>query len=95
MKQNLVIYLKMIKIRNVIKFKVTASKKLKCMKCKKYLYGEEGFVDVTGYNYWRNQEHSRICWNCFTGSLEEMKEDRKNKKERFVELVKRNIVRHL
>ena len=85
----------MIKIRNVIKFKVTASKKLKCMKCRKYLYGDEGFVDVTSYNYWRNQEHSRICWNCFVKSSKEIVEDRENRKERFVELVKKNIIRHL
>ncbi len=85
----------MIKIRNVIKFKVTASRKYKCCKCKKGLYGEKGFVDITYYNLWRNQEHTRICWNCFTEFLKEKEKDRANRKERFAELVKRNIVRHL
>ena len=82
-------------INNLIKFKVTASKKWKCLKCKKNLYGEEGFIDIKHYNLWKDIVDVRICWNCITSFLKDSKEDRKNRKKRFEKLVKINIVRHL
>ncbi len=78
-----------------IKFKVTASKKFKCNKCRKYLYGEDGFIDIQYLNLYRDEQHRRICWNCFVKSSKEFDESRENREERFLELVKKNIVRHL
>ena len=85
------------RIKN-IKFKVTASRKLKCHFCKKDLYGEEGFihiehkVDFGGDN---GLTHTRICWNCLMNFLKKAEKDRADKKEMFAKLVKKNIIRHL
>ncbi len=81
-----------------IKFKVTAGRKLKCNKCKKNLYGEEGFVHIVSgndYGYWGGSENIRICWNCITEFLKEAEEERRYSKANFQELVKRNIIRNL
>ena len=85
------------KIKN-IKFKVTASKKLKCNKCKKNLYGEEGFIHIKqegDYGFYQSVDNVRICWNCVVEFLKEAEEERIYGKANFQELVKRNIVRHL
>ena len=78
-----------------IKFKVTASKKWKCWKCKEELYGEKGFIHIVDSDFWRNSGNTRICLNCFGELLKEIEEDKKNRKERFVKLLKRNIIKHL
>ena len=81
-----------------IKFKVTASKKLKCHNCKKDLYGENGFIQIKqegDYGYYQNVCDVRICWNCLTNFLKEAEEERIYRKANFQELVKRNIIRHL
>jgi len=85
------------KIKN-IKFKVTASKKLKCHYCKKDLYGEEGFIHIKHKvdSGWDNGvNHTRICWNCLRNFLKEAEEERIYRKANFQELVKKNILRHL
>jgi len=85
------------KIKN-IKFKITASKKWKCHYCKKGLYGDNGFMHFIcegDYGYYQNVDNIRICWNCLMNFLEEAKNERGDRKERFQELVKKNIIRHL
>ncbi len=77
-----------------IKFKVTAGRKFKCKKCKKELYGEDGFIEIRDADAW-GYTFKRICWNCFTEFLKGTEEDREYRKANFQELVKRNIVRHL
>lgn len=81
-----------------IKFKVTASKKLKCHKCKKELYGEEGFMHIYqkgDYGFYQSVDNVRICWNCLMNFLKEAEEDRLYRTANFQELVKKNIIRHL
>ncbi len=82
-----------------IKFKVTTCKKWKCNKCKKILQGNDGFIHIKcgrDYGYYGNLEHIRICWDCLTEFLEgECKEDRKNRKNKYLELTKKAIVRTL
>ena len=85
------------RIKN-IKFKVTASKQLKCHNCKKDLYGENGFIHIKHEvdSGWGNGlKHTRICWNCLTNFLKEAEEERMYRKANFQELVKQNIIRHL
>ena len=84
------------KIKVVMKFKVTASKKWKCRKCKKNLHGEEGFIDVNRFGqYMWEDMNIKTCWDCFKNTLKDIREDRKKRKKRFSRLLKINIIRHL
>lgn len=81
-----------------MKFKVTTSK-WKCHYCKKTLKGEEGFVHIIcepdkGY-YWQGFNNIRICWDCLTELWKECKEDRKDRKSKYIELTKKAILRNL
>lgn len=82
-----------------IKFKVTTCKNWKCNKCKKILQGENGFVHIKcgeDFGIWSGSDHIRICWECITEFLEgECKEDRENRKKKYLELTKRAIIRKL
>ncbi len=82
-----------------IKFKVTTYKKWKCNKCKKILQGENGFVHircVRDFGYYNGSNDMRICWDCLTEFLEgECKEDRENRKKKYLELTKKAIIRKL
>ena len=81
-----------------IAFRLTTSK-LKCNNCKKRLIGDEGFVHIECeddggvYNYGLN--NIRICWDCFSSFLKEFEEDRKGRKEKYLELTKKAIIRNL
>jgi len=81
-----------------IKFKLTTSK-FKCHLCKERISGEDGFIhiicrkDKGYYPSWAS--NIRICWGCLTKSLQEFEEDRKDRKERYLELTKQAIIRRL
>ena len=81
-----------------IKFKVTASKKLKCNICGKNLYGKNGFVDIalkgSNEDFYTNI-HKRICIDCFNKIMKQVEQDRENKEEKFNKLLRRNILRNL
>ena len=81
-----------------IKFRLTTSR-LKCNNCKRRLIGEDGFVHIEcqddGGVYNSGLNNIRICWNCFTTFCKEIEEDRKNRKEKYLELTKKAIVRKL
>ena len=82
----------------LIKFKVTTGK-LKCNKCKKRLKGVDGFIhivcEVDSGIFNSGMSNIRICWDCFINILKEVNKDRKNRKIRYRELVKRAILRNL
>ena len=82
-----------------MKFKVTTCKQGRCNKCKKPLIGENGFVHIKcgkDYGYYGGLDHIRICWNCLTEFLEgECKEDRKDRKSKYLKLTKKAIIRNL
>lgn len=84
-----------------IKFKVTASKKLKCDYCKKKVAGKEGYIAIKppkshyyGYITY-GYITPTICWKCFIEFLKEMKEGRENREELFQKSVKRCILKKL
>ncbi len=81
-----------------IKFKVTTCKKWKCNKCKKILQGNDGFIHIKcgkDYGYYGDLDHIRICWDCVENLSKEWREDRKNRKSKYLKLTKWAIVRNL
>jgi len=81
-----------------MQFKITASRKWKCNKCKKPVYGENGFIHircVRDFGYYSGSNDMRICWNCIGNLLKECEEDRKYRQSKYLELTKRAIVRKL
>jgi len=81
-----------------IKFRLSTSK-FKCNNCKKRLIGEDGFIHIEciddGGVYNSGLNNIRICWDCFTTFCGEFEEDRKDRKERYLELTKQAIIRRL
>ncbi len=81
-----------------IKFKVTTSQD-KCHFCKKRLIGEDGFIhiivekDKGMFPDWL--VNMRVCWKCVIRLLGEFLDDRKGRKEKYLELTKKAIVRNL
>jgi len=74
-----------------IKFKLTTSKKKKCSMCKKKLNGEDGFIEFR-YEYEFGKEKEKICWSCFEKILKEINNDRKERKKKYEELIKKRIL---
>ncbi len=84
------------RIKN-IQFKVSAGKKVLCNLCKESVFGEDGYIKISygGKGIWVNKSDTIICWKCFVSFLANMKESRKNRKKRFIELLKKQMLRKL
>ncbi len=81
-----------------IQFKLTTNNILKCHRCKKKLIGEEGFIHIKcerDSGYYDGTNNMRICWNCIINLLKDCKEDRKDRKEKYLKLTKEAIIRRL
>ena len=79
-----------------IQFKVSAGKKVLCNLCRKSVFGEDGYIKIRYLGrYCGDKSDTIICWKCFALFLVDMKEQRKNRKQRFIELLKKQMFRKL
>ena len=89
------------KKEDYIKFKVTASKDLKCDKCGKNLYGKAGFVEIKlgkgKYDsiFTPEVKIKKVCLSCFEEMVGKVELERMKGGKRFNKLLKINILRNL